>query len=169
MPGNFIEMRPRHLRGFTMIELITIMIILGILAVAAIPRMDSATSFRSVEFRDRVIAALRYAHKTATSHRRLVCATLTRTSLTLDIDNSATKDNNCDVGLMIPGSTMASFSATQDGFGNPLAPDPTALYFQPDGRVTSDRVGATPANFDNIVDGNRVVVWGATGYVGDGS
>lgn len=153
-------------RGFTMVELITVLIILGILAVVALPRMDSATSFRSVEFRDRVIAALRYAHKTATSHRRLVCATLTQTSVALEIDNSASKDNSCDIGLTIPGSSTSSFSATQDGFAS--APSPAVLHFQPDGRVT-DTAG-TIANFDATVQGGgKVVVWGATGYVGDGS
>lgn len=153
-------------RGFTMVELITIMIILGILAVVAIPRMDSATSFRSVEFRDRVIATLRYAHKTATSHRRLVCATLTQTSVALAIDNSATKDNSCDVGLMIPGGASTSFSATQDGFTG--TPSPAVLHFQPDGRVT-DAAG-TIADVDATVQGGgKVIVWGTTGYVGDGS
>lgn len=160
-------MRQGCSRGFTMIELITIMIILGILAAVAIPRMDSATSFRSVEFRDMAIAAMRYAHKTATSHRRLVCAALTQTTLALTIDNSATKDTVCDVGLPIPGGSASSISSTKDGFSS--TPSPSALYFQPDGRVTSDAAGATNANFDNSVDGNRVVVWGATGYVGDGS
>jgi MSHA pilin protein MshC len=156
--------------GFTMIELITIMIILGILAVVAMPRMDSATSFRSVEFRDRVIAALRYAHTTATSHRRLVCATLTPTSVALAIDTSDPKDSvsfNCEDGLTIPGGTTPSYFATQDGFS--VAPNPTVLYFQPDGRVTSDKTGVTIANFDNDVIGSKVVVWGETGYVGDGS
>jgi Tfp pilus assembly protein FimT len=159
----------RDSRGFTMVELITIIIILGILAAVALPRMDSATSFRSVEFRDQVIAALRYAHKTATSHRRLVCATLTHPSVTLTIDNSTTKDTSCNVGLAIPGGASPSVSATQDWFASALSPDPLLLYFQPDGRVTSDAAGATIANFDNTVDGSKVVVWGATGYVGDGS
>ena len=161
-------MRLSYSRGFTMVELITIMIILGILAVVAIPRMNSATSFRSVEFRDRVIAALRFAQKTATSHRRLVCVTLTQTSLALDIDSSASKDNNCDgAGLAIPGGAASSFSATQDGFSS--SPSPSVLYFQPDGRMTSDAPGISVANFDNTVDGSRVVVWGGSGYVGDGS
>jgi prepilin-type N-terminal cleavage/methylation domain-containing protein len=158
----------RRSRGFTMVELIMIIIILGILAVVALPRMDSATSFRSVEFRDQAIAALRYAQKTATSHRRLVCARLTQTSVALDIDNSNPKDSSCDVGLPIPGVATPTLSATQDGFSG--LPSPSVLYFQPDGRVT---IAAGPetaiANFDNTVDGSSVVVRGATGYVGDGS
>lgn len=158
----------RCARGFTMIELVTIMIILGILAVVATPRMDSAASFRSMEFRDRVIATLRFAQKTATSHRRLVCATLTQTSVALDIDGSEPKDHNCDGGgLMIPGGSASSFSTTNGGFESVV--NPATLYFQPDGRVTTDRVGQNITDFDNTVDGSDVKVRGATGYVGDGS
>jgi prepilin-type N-terminal cleavage/methylation domain-containing protein len=160
-------MRLRGSHGFTMIELITIMIILGILAVVALPRLNSATSFRSVEFRDQAIATLRFAQKTATSHRRLVCATLTQTSVALTIDNSNPKNSSCDVVLPIPGAATPTLSATQDGFSS--SPNPSVLYFQPDGRMTSDAVGATIANLDNTVDGSNVVVRGATGYVGDGS
>lgn len=156
-----------HSHGFTMIELITIIMILGILAVVAVPRLESADSFRDVEFRDRAIAVLRYAHKTASSHRRLVCVTLAEKSIQLRIDNSASKDNACDVDLAIPGGSASSVSATRNGFES--APTPAVLYFRPDGRVTSDAAGATIANFDNKVGGGNVLVRGATGYVGDGS
>lgn len=154
-------------RGFTMVELITILMILGILAVVALPRLESADSFRDVEFRDRAIAVLRYAHKTASSHRRLVCVTLAEKSIQLRIDNSAPKDNACDVDLAIPGGSASTLSATRNGFET--APTPAALFFQPDGRVTSDTVGATVTNFDNKVAGSNVLVRGATGYVGDGT
>lgn len=159
----------RRSRGFTLIELVTIMIMLGILAVVAIPRLESASSFRSVEFRDRVIAALRYAQKTATSHRRLVCVALTQKEVALDIDGSTPKDGACDGGgLILPGTNASSVTTDQEGFQDTLSPD--RLYFQPDGRVTSGAGSDTAiANFDNRVDGNRVVVRGATGYVGDGS
>jgi type II secretory pathway pseudopilin PulG len=153
-----------------MVELITIIIILGILAVVALPRIDSATGFRSMEFRDQVIAALRYAQKTATSHRRLVCVTLTPTRVELAIDTSDPKDTasfNCEGGLTIPGGTTSSVSATQDGFKD--SPSPDKLFFQPDGRVTSDAAGVTIADFDNTVDGSAIQVRGATGYVGDGT
>lgn len=163
-------MRLRCSHGFTIVELVTILIILGILAVVAIPRMDFATSFRSVEFRDRVIAALRYAQKTATSHRRLVCATLTATTVALDIDSSTPKDGSCDGGgLTIPGGATSTVTTGQGGFQGSLNPD--KLYFQPDGRVTvAAGSGTAIADFDATVeDGGKVVVWGATGYVGDGT
>lgn len=154
-------------RGFTMVELITILMILGILAVVALPRLESADSFRDVEFRDRAIASLRYAHKTAASHRRLVCVTLSPTTLQLKIDNSTPKDSSCDVDLAIPGGAVSTLVAARNGFDSAL--NPAVLYFQPDGRVSSDAAGSTITNFDNAVGGSRVVVRGATGYVGDGS
>jgi type II secretory pathway pseudopilin PulG len=157
----------RHSRGFTIIELISIMIIIGILAVTAMPSLKSAMSFRDVEFRDRVIAALRYAQKTSTSHRRLVCATLTQTSVTLTLDSSNPKTGTCDAALPIPGVATPQLSAHQNGFANAVAP--SVLFFQPDGRMTSDSAGATITDFSNTIDGNAVVVRGATGYVGDGS
>lgn len=161
-------MKCRHRsRGFTMVELITIIMILGILAVVALPRMESADGFRDVEFRDRAIAALRYAHKTASSHRRLVCVTLTAESIQLRIDNSLPKNDACDVDLAIPGSNVAIVQAGRNGFAN--APVPAVLFFQPDGRVTSDAAGVVIANFDNTVGGANVLVRGATGYVGDGT
>lgn len=155
----------RDVAGFTLIELITIMILLGILAVVAIPRMGDALSFRSVEFRDKTIAALRFAQKTATSHRRLVCVDFTASSVTLTIDH----DNNgaCNShALQIPGSganVVLSGDTTQGIF----AVTPASLFFQPDGRGTSDAAGATNATLSTSIGGSSVYVAGATGYVGD--
>ncbi len=60
-------------RGFTMIELITIIIILGILAAVATPRLFDRNAFESRGFYDQLISGLRYAQKTAISQRRQVC------------------------------------------------------------------------------------------------
>lgn len=164
-------MRRRGSHGFTLVELITIIVILGILAVVALPRMNAAMSFRSVEFRDQVIAALRYAQKTATSHRHLVCATLAANTVTLTIDHD--KSGACDGApnnvLNLPGRNSNVLTSSGDGLSSVPA---GALFFQPDGRVTSDAAGSETAiaNFDAAVEGGgSVVVRGATGYVGDGS
>lgn len=163
MSGNCTDMTGSRAQGFTLIELIVIMVILGILAAVAMPRMNSVGAFRSAEFHDQVIAALRYAQKTATSHRRLVCVTLGAGSVTLAIDSSAPKDTVCDVPLPIPGTTAAQVVTAKDGFTNAV---PADLFFQPDGRMTSDAAGLATTDFVNAVDGGAIVVRGATGYVG---
>lgn len=158
-------MRLRHsVSGFTMIELITIMVLLGILTVMAVPRMNSTSTFRALEFHDKTIAALRYAQKTATSHRRLVCVAFASNSVTLTIDHD---DNGACNGqaLLVPGSSSNIVQST-DSTGV-FASTPATLYFQPDGRGTSDAAGANPAVLDTTIDSSRLYVAGATGFIGN--
>lgn len=62
-------------RGFTMIELITVMILIGILAAYAVAKLDVAT-FRERGFHDALKAGLQYARKAAVAKRRQVCVTV---------------------------------------------------------------------------------------------
>src|ERR1035437_7525698 len=87
MSGSSSEVRKTS-SGFTMIELVMVMVIIGILAVVAIARMDTS-GYRALEFHDKTVAALRYAQKTATSHRRLVCVAFTASTVTLTIDRKS--------------------------------------------------------------------------------
>ncbi len=64
-------------RGFTMVELITVIIIVGILAVAAAPRFFDQNTFESRGFYDQVISTLRYAQKAAIAQHRFVCVAIT--------------------------------------------------------------------------------------------
>jgi prepilin-type N-terminal cleavage/methylation domain-containing protein len=157
--------RPFHRsRGFTMAELIVVLIIIGILAVVALPRLDQSQGFGATSFRDRVAAALRFAQKSAVAHRRLVCAAAAADRLTLAVDGS------------FGAGTCAMALAGPDG-ANPAALSPSAsvtltsapagpLYFQPSGSVTSDALGNAPTSFTLTVTGQAAItVNGTTGYV----
>ncbi len=65
-------MRSSRNTGFTMVELVVIILIVGILAVATLPRFFETSVFEARGFYDEVLAALRYAHKTAIAQRRPV-------------------------------------------------------------------------------------------------
>jgi MSHA pilin protein MshC len=150
--------------GFTMVELITVMILIGILAVVALPRLDQSQGFGATSFRDRVAASLRFAQKSAVAHRRLVCATVAADRLTLAVDGSFGA-GTCAMALSGPdGASPAALSPSASVTLTSAPGGP--LYFQPSGSATSDAAGTAPSGFTLTVTGQTpITVNGATGYV----
>jgi len=65
--------KPARGAGFTTVELVVTLMIIGILASIALPRFQSNTAFTQRGFSDEVRTALRYAQKLAIAKRREVC------------------------------------------------------------------------------------------------
>ena len=105
--GRFGRLRT----GFTLIELIMVMVIVSILAIAVMPRFTDQSVFESRGFHDETLAFLRYAQKTAIAQRRTVCVTFTTTNATLNIA-STPATASCDTNLIgpkgdVPGTITA--------------------------------------------------------------
>lgn len=149
----------RRASGFTLIELTTVIVILGILAVVAIPRLGN-TEYRTQEFADKTVSALRYAQKSAVSHRRSVCVSFTTTSLTLAMD--VLDGNGCATPLILPGTNSAVLNSPDPGRAQFSATDDlTVLTFGTDG-TSADRTLNIPVAGQAPISLNVV---GTTGYV----
>jgi MSHA pilin protein MshC len=136
--------------GFTRVELIMVIVILGILAVVAIPRMDTS-GYRALQFHDQTVAALRYAQKTATSHRRMVCVAFTASTVTFTIDQD--RSGACDGHSLTLPDGSAGVSTTSAVF----APVPGDFSFGTDGTAVDRQI--------DIAGQTRITVVGATGHV----
>lgn len=79
---------PRAQRGFTLTELVTIIVILGIISAVAAPRFFDINVFQSRGAADQVRAALRYGQKVAIAQHRDV-----------NVNISAGADSDCGVAL----------------------------------------------------------------------
>lgn len=151
----------RRENGFTLAELIAVIVLLGILSVVALPRLSGTSEFTALAFHDEVVSALRYAQKTAVSHRRVVCATILPSSVTLTIA-SENPPAACTAALNGMDGNSA-YAHTQDSL---ITGSVGPIFFQPSGIATSDLGGGTVANFTIDVTGaSSITVVGQTGYV----
>jgi len=138
-------------RGFTLVELITVMVLIGIMAVVAVPRFFDRSAFDSRGFFDETKSLLRYAQKVAVAQRRTVCVALGGSGVALTIA-SAANVNVCDTALSLP-------SAPHGGTG--LVPSVATFQFRSlgstdqSGNVTISVTGAT----------GTITVDSVTGYV----
>ena len=127
------------------------------------PRMEAGLSLRGAAWRDQVQAALRHAHSLAQGHRRLVCLTLATGEARLAIA-STNPAITCNTPITGPDGDARWAS---DGNGITLTQSPAGtLYFQPDGRITSDGAGATAVNATVALSGETPLrLTGETGHV----
>jgi len=81
--------------GFTLAELVIVLVLIGILSAVAVPRMFDMDQFSARGTRDFVGAALRYAQKSAVAMRRNVCVNIAATQLTITYATNAGADQAC--------------------------------------------------------------------------
>ena len=153
----------RPSRGFTMVELVAVMLLVGVLAVVALPRLDGTLGLRGSAWRDQVLAATLQARSLATGHRRLVCLTVATGAVQMTMA-SANPASSCNTTLPGPDGDArwavdpASLAVTVNPAGT--------LYLQPDGRVTSDGAGLTAVNVSIAIAGETALqITGETGHV----
>lgn len=133
----------RNSAGFTMVELVVTMVVLGILAVTILPRMDLLRGFDEIGFRDQVRATLEYARKSAVAGRRWVCVSFSdsdgdgRFELAISRDAAEPETRtaatvSCTVALPLPGLGVNFIEEPQSV--TTAAPSATVI-FDPLGRA----------------------------------
>ena len=85
-----VGLQGRFQTGFSLVELVTVVVLLGILAVTAFSRMTGFGAFEQKAVFDEVTSALRYAQKLAISSGCSVQVVLTTTSYSLRQGSSCT-------------------------------------------------------------------------------
>jgi MSHA pilin protein MshC len=152
----------KRFSGFSMVELIVTLLVVGILAVAVAPRMFSIQGFDARGFYDQTMSILHYAQKTAIAQRRTVCVAFTSNSATLTIASAALV-TTCNTNLTGPDGT-APYRVTARNAVTYTA-TPADFNFDGQGRPINN-AGAPVANQVIQVSGNAntITIEAETGY-----
>lgn len=119
--------------GFTLVELVVILIVIGVLAVVVMPRFADQTVFEARGFYDETLSALRYAQKAAVAQRRTVCVSFAASSVSLRIATNF--GGACDRDLVGPNGS-SPYQITANGSAQ-FGPTPAAVSFNPDGSASA--------------------------------
>ena len=137
----------RRAGGFTMVELVVVMVLIGVVAAIGVPRLMGDNTIAAAAFGDEVVSALRTAQKSAVARRRVVCATVAGTVVTLRLA-TGTGDIDCTTPLNTESYSTSASDVT-------ATMTPATLFFQPNGMITSDIAGRT------LVSGTALIRLGA--------
>lgn len=150
-------------KGFTMIELVMVIVMLGILAVVAVPKIINSGDINARGFHDETLSYLRFAQKTAIAQRRTVCVAFSSSTVTLTIA-SAAGATSCASALSGPTGQSPAVLTAKTGvtFGS----TPTAFNFDGLGQpVNASGVAVAKQTLQVANTDNTIYVESATGYI----
>ncbi|MCP4413002.1 MAG: prepilin-type N-terminal cleavage/methylation domain-containing protein [Gammaproteobacteria bacterium] len=167
MKTMFPDSSKKH--GFTLVELVLTITILGILAAVSLPKFFDQGTFDERFFHDDLISAARYAQRLSTGSGCAVRLSVSGAGF------SMVQDNNCN--LSSPSYTLTvNRPSDSEVFSNAEVPSGLTInsskaeyYFLPSGEVvdgTGTSVGDATISLDSLTTTNRTInIVGDTGYV----
>lgn len=158
-PG-FLFCARAQARGFSLVELIVVIVVAGIIAATVLPRFGGRHGFEERGFRDETVLALRYAQKAAIALRRPVCATFTAAQLTI---NAATPAGavDCTVATPLVGARGVALVVNAPAGSSYTAFPAGGIAFSPLGAVA----GAAAVSVYGLPAALAITVEAGTGYV----
>jgi MSHA pilin protein MshC len=120
--------------GFTLIELVAVILLLSILSVVALSRLGGMDVFEEKAYFDEVTNAFRYAQKLAQSTGCSVQVTTTSTSYKL-LQGSDCTSTTYDRNVLNPANRTLAYENLTPPDGVTLSPDST-IVFTPQSTVT---------------------------------
>lgn len=147
--------------GFTIVELVVVVVVVGILAATILPRWGGESGFENRGFRDQIIAALRYAQKSAIAARLTACATFSTSPAQVSFRvSSANGASDCTTGSTLAGADGLPLVVAASS-GTTFSAAPGSVVFDAAGRP----VAAASISIAGLPAALAITVEAETGYV----
>ncbi len=145
--------------GFTLIELIMVIVVLGALSLFVAPRFSSKSSFDTLSFHQELKTAIRFAHKTSIAAECAVQVSLTANTYALLYPD--TSCNPPDSGAEPIAHPVQTGTYTGTSPAGVTMTSPSSFFFTASGASSSAGTITITIN----PGGRQIVVHPLTGYV----
>jgi MSHA pilin protein MshC len=151
--------QPTRSHGFTLTELIIVIVLMGTISAIAVSRMVTSKGFASRGFYDEAQGVVRFAQKTAIAWRRpiYVCVAADKVS--------AISNSDCNAPVVVPNPVNPANSLQTQ-------PAPSGVTLTPVGSFSFDGIGRPTPTYTITVNSTnaddpvrKIIVAAETGYV----
>lgn len=161
--------RLRQQKGFTLIEMVTVLVLLGILSAVAFARLGGVTSYSESLFQQQILSYLRLAQRTAVAHQ----------GSGAQLNITRTTASGWDISLQFSAQTLAyqlegehTFTFASGASSGTIATGNTlSLLYSDDGdlaQIISPVVVPINASLSLLVAGSRPTCVSPTGFAYEG-
>jgi MSHA pilin protein MshC len=150
-------------RGFTMVELITVMVLVGIMSFVALPNLTKAFTLKAPGYRDQIVATIEYARKIAVAQRRHVCVTIAASTVTVTSDQGLPVNHTN--GTCASALTLPSGSNVITAPSSVIASPATSIDFDAEGRPVTGAPATITMTDSSVSSTAALTVEAESGYV----